>query len=203
MVKANQRLRETPTFEGDPRTIPAPIGSTPIPEGNVRFNHYTRPENVESIRQHGLLQSRNRNSVAADAGESVVFAHAGVPRPQDMRSAVFVEGYANAHTFSHGGQLGIGAWGGEHYGGEGLSGHIKHMEERGSVITALGDIPPSQIIGIHQPWHDAYRYFEKEKSRKGVTEGEYEHVADMDDYGPALKAHKIVNAATVMLGGKL
>jgi hypothetical protein len=43
----------------------------------------------------------------------------------------------------------------------------------------------------------------REGMGKRIAQGEYDYVADEPDYGPALKAKKITNAATVMLGGKL
>jgi hypothetical protein len=119
---------ETPTFEGDPRTIPPEIGTQPVPEGNVRFHHYTRPESIAGIKEHGLLQSKNRDKVG---DESMVFMTAGVPRQADMRSNVFVEGYANARPYSQGGQLGIGAHSQSIFREDQeahLREHIEHME---------------------------------------------------------------------------
>lgn len=34
--------------------VPAPLGTTPIPAGMERRFHYTHPDNIESIKQHGL-----------------------------------------------------------------------------------------------------------------------------------------------------
>jgi hypothetical protein len=205
---------ETPTFEGDPRSIPPEFGTQPVPAGHVRFHHYTKdPANLPSIREHGLQRSR-----AAQDYEPYVFMTAGAPSEDFKHGHVFVEGHASANTFQQGGQLDIGRWGGEH--GD-LGKHIEHMESRRNTITALGDIPASQIIGAHEPWHEHARYMAREgigertnpkdpyatgSMRSQIARGEYEYLHEKQfakTYGPALKSVKVTNAATVMLGGKL
>ena len=218
-----RRKGESQFFEGDPRSIPPEFGTQPVPEGMVRFHHYTgSPESARSIRQQGLLRSHGEASFARGGTESPeVFMTAGHPSSDFKHSHVFVEGYANANTFQQGGQLSIGRWGGEH--GD-LGKHIEHMESRRSTITALGDIPASQILGAHEPWHEHARYMATEgigspeakpgqdpyatgSMRSAVARGEHDALgkdpAYARTYGPAIKATKVTNAATVMLGGKL
>jgi hypothetical protein len=212
---------ETQFFEGDPRSIPPEFGTQPVPEGSMRFHHYTNsPEAARSIKQQGLLRSYGEASFARGGTESPeVFATAGAPTEDFKRSHVFVEGYANANTFRQGGQLSIGSYGGERGG---LEEHIKHTESRRNTITALGDIPASQIIGAHEPWHENARYMATEgvgkqadpknpyatgSMRAQVARGEHDSLekdpAYARTYGPAIKSVKVTNAATVMLGGKL
>jgi hypothetical protein len=38
--------------------LPAPPGEAAIPEGHDRYYHQTNPDNVESIRKHGLLYDK-------------------------------------------------------------------------------------------------------------------------------------------------
>ena len=211
---------ESQFFEGDPRSIAPEFGTKPVPAGMVRFHHYTgSPESARSIQQHGLLRSYGEESFARRTTESPdVFATAGAPSEDFKRSQVFVEGFADP---KRGGQLDIG----ENYLDRDPMEHVAHMEARRSTITARGDIPASQIIGVHEPWHEAARYMAREgigsreaapgqdpyamgSVRSQVQRGEHdwmEHDTGPTGrvYGPAIKATKITNAATVMLGGKL
>lgn len=201
-------------FVGDPRDIPAEFGTQPIPEGMVRINHYTTVGAVEDIKQQGLLRSKGEEAFARGGTESPqVFATAGHPGSLLHTGAPIVEAYADP---SRGGQLDVG----EHYGqGGSLQEHIKHMEANRSTVTFRGDLPPNQILGVHEPWHARARYIAHEglgresnpadpyatgSLRAQVARGEHDDLHEVDpDYGPAVKAVKVMNAATVMLGGKL
>jgi hypothetical protein len=195
-------------FVGDPASIPPEFGTQPIPGGMVRINHYTRPEAIESIKATGLKQSANRDHVG---DESFVFATAGRPGNDLLDNAPVVEGYADPER---GGQLDIG----ENYLRRPAEEHVARLEQNKSTVTLRGDLPPSQILAVHEPWHQRARYmatadldrpedpdkpFASGSVRKAVARGEHDDLGDTPDYGPALKAVKIQNAATVMLGGKL
>lgn len=38
--------------------LPPEMGTTPIPEGHIRLYHQTSPENIPSIKKHGILASK-------------------------------------------------------------------------------------------------------------------------------------------------
>lgn len=200
---------QTRSVVGDPSAIPPEFGTRPIPHGMVRINHYTSPEAVESIKATGLKQAANRDKVG---DESFVFATAGHPGDLLHRAPV-VEAYADASR--KGGQLDIG----ENWRESDPVEHATSLEARRSTVTLRGDLPASQIIGIHEPWHEHARYLAHEdvgseadpknpyatgSLRSQVARGEHDDLPKYDrSYGPALNSVRITNAATVMLGGKL
>lgn len=174
----------------DMRDIPAPFGTTPIPEGHVRFNHYTRSlDNVPSIRQHGILASKAAESFARGGTESPqTFATAGAPTDDFMRSHVVVEGHVDPHDLDVGNRTDPAT-----------------LEARRSTITTWKDISPANIVGIHEPWHQTFRYIQDDPSMEaGVMHGDYDsgHGGDPQTQ-KALSATKVALAGKVMLGGKL
>lgn len=185
-----------------PPSIPAEIGTTPIPEGTVRFNHFTwGAERAHSIAEHGIQQSYSIEKYKHGGTESPqVFANAGVPGKNDMPNRgdkYFIEGYAKPE------QLDIGRpYGHERLSNAQLGEHMRGLEERRSTITMHGDIPPSQIVGVHEPWHQTYRYLRDNPEHEApITAGNYDDTEPELD--KAMEPFKISNAAKVMLGGKL
>lgn len=188
-----------PEFPGDPRAIPPKFGTTPIPEGTVRFNHYTWGRNVEGIRESGLQRSYSEEKFAHGGTESPqVFANAGEPGEMPNRGDKhFVEAYAKAD------QLDIGApYGASRLSTDQLGAHMKDLESRRSTITMHGDIPKEQIVAIHEPWHQTHEYLNKNPDMEAnIVAGNYNGVEPELD--TAMVGHKIGAAAKVMLGGKL
>ena len=199
---------------GHPADVPPEFGTQPIPEGMVRFNHYTYGEGAgASIRAHGLLRSKGEESYARGGTESPqVFATAGHPRDL-LHTNTIVEGWANPRPLGRTesledrpGLMDIGS----NYGGWDPKEHVERLEGNRSTITFHGDVPANQIIAVHEPWHGHYRHMmEVNPNRpdsaleKGIMHGEYDYVNEMPDYKPALEAAKTALAAKVMLGGKL
>lgn len=190
---------------GHPGDVSPEPGTTPVPEGMMRFHHYTSsPEAAQSIKQQGLLRSKGEESYARGGTESPeVFMTAGVPNSDYRHSKVFVEGHVHPGTFREGGQLGIGSYGGERGG---IEEHVKRMEGQRNTITALGDVPASQIMHVHEPWHENARYMAADKRVRGeVFHGEHDNLASdpsyAHTYGPAIRASKTASIASIMLGG--
>lgn len=183
---------------GNPADVPPDYGSTPIPPGMVRFNHYTRSEEAaRSIQRNGLLRSKSEESFARGGTESPqVFATAGTPTDDFKRSNVYVEGYANP---ARGGQLDVG----ENWQGFDPAEHAQRLASHRSVITAKGDIPSSQILHVHEPWHETYRYVQRDPGMEhGVMHGDYDVTGDTQA-DKAIATTKTALAAKVMLGGSL
>jgi hypothetical protein len=166
--------------------LPPEFGSQPIPPGAVRVQHLTWSKNVESIRKEGLLQSKTSphseaQQVFATTGDKLEYPMSG-----ESDRAV-VEGYA----FPHGtgpdqpySQLDVGS---------GMS--PERAASRHSTVTFHGDLPPEQIIAIHEPWHAAFRYITSEGDRMldEVAKGTYDSM--MNDkstrhYGRAIRTLK-------------
>lgn len=136
--------------------LPPTGGAAPIPEGTLRFSHWTwGKENAESIRSQGLLHSKAQESYARGGTESPqTFATAGPTGEQELSAGSmgsdkhFIEGYARPE------QLDIGA----PWRGEDVQKHFEHLQARRSTITFHGDVPPEQITAVHEPWHSTARY---------------------------------------------
>ena len=154
--------------------IPPPMGETPIPEGMVRFHHYTSEAGAEGIRQHGLLQRYAEESFARGGTEAPInFATAGVAKDERLRQAVHVEGWADPTART--GNLDIG----EHWRGGPSAEHAERMEKSLNTITFRGDLPAEQIVAVHHPWHSHYRYMmNDERLKQEVVEGQHDNLAD-------------------------
>ncbi len=182
-------------FEGDPSTVPPEFGSQPIPEGMVRFNHYTSSDAISDIRRHGLLRSKAQESYERGGTESPqVFMTAGAPSIDLLRARPVVEGWVDPSRKA--GQLDIG----ENWRDEDPEEFAADIERRRSTITARGDIPASQIVAIHKPWHEHYRYImDSPDTRWSALSGEFDDLDD--DYEPAVRAAKVATTAKILLGG--
>jgi hypothetical protein len=153
--------------------LPPEYGSTPVPEGMVRFNHYTFPSSVPGIREHGLLRSRSEEAFGKMATEHPqIFATAGEPDKDTLRNRPVVEGWADPSK-----DLDIGSdW------------PAHDLEERRSVITMRGDVPPDRIIAVHEPWHHNVRtILGDEHYLRDTLSGANDHALDDPDWGPAIR----------------
>lgn len=177
-------------------SVPPEFGTTPIPEGHVRFNHYTRPENVAGIKKHGL-----KNSKATKDYEPWTFMTAGDGSKLIKEGHTVVEGHVNADTQRNGGQLNIGEYWGRP--NESLSEHTERLEKSRSVLTSSQDIPSSQILAVHEPWHQKFRYLGNSNMEADIMRGDYDHAHEYPEYDKPLQMQKAVLAAKVMLGGHL
>lgn len=152
--------------------VPPDYGSTPIPEGTVRFNHYTNPDAISGIKKEGILRSKSEEMFSRGGTESPqVFATAGQVSNDLIHARPVVEGYAHPH------QLDIGR-----------NAPPEHLEGRRSVITFHGNVPPEQILHVHEPWHQKVKYFEANPDAKAnVLAGEHDDLLDDPEYGRAIK----------------
>ena len=187
----------------DPGVPPKP-GSQPVPEGTMRFHHYTWGRNVPGIEAEGLKRSISEEKFAHGGTESPqVFATAGVPSERDLQDTAggdkhYVEGFAHMN------QLDIGSpgYGARNMSSEQLGEHIERVESHHNTITFHGDVPRDQIQAIHAPWHNTARFFAGERgSERSIMGGDYEGIDEGTD--KALNVAKMALAAKVMVGGKL
>lgn len=164
--------------------IPPAPGTVPIPEGHVRLFHYTPTSALPSIREHGLQVSHAKGETYGEPNQ--IWAAAGVPREDGFHSHNYVEFHADP---SKGKDLNIG----EHWGHGSLDDHIKHLEGNRSHVTMRGDVPPENIVAIHEPWHTGYHYLKKDHAEE-VKRGEYDWVHDDPgteaQYGKAIRRIK-------------
>jgi hypothetical protein len=146
--------------------IPPEPGSQPVPEGHVRLFHYTSTEALPSIREKGLSTQHARGHTYGEP--SVVWAAAGMPKEGSFHSHNYVEFHADP---SRGRDLDIG----EHYGqGGSVQEHVAHLESHQSHVTMRGDVPPSRIMAVHEPWHSHVRYLESDpQTLHDYTQGDF------------------------------
>ena len=147
---------------------PPPPGSTPIPEGTIRFTHYTSPEHVGSILEQGLTRKSAEESYARGGTESPeVFATAGALKPDQQISRPHIEGYAHPHQLNVGRPMGRDP----QFSPE----DVERMHGYGSTITFHGDVPPEQITAVHEPWHSHARYLVEEGPESGWIGGDFKN----------------------------
>jgi hypothetical protein len=134
--------------------LPPEPGTSPVPKGHVRLFHYTATKNLPEIRRHGLIMARARGETYGEPNQ--IWAAAGVPPAEHFATHNYVEFHA------HPNELAIG-----HYGGranretppdEALRAHVSFLEERRAHVTLGHDVPRSDILAIHEPWHHHVRY---------------------------------------------
>src|SRR6516164_279929 len=143
--------------------LPPEPGTSPVPSGHVRLFHYTDPENLPSIRREGLKRSKAHGATYGEP--SMVWATAGVPKDIVKPNVEF-----HADPAYHK-ELDIG----EYYGQGGtLQQHIEHLEQARSNVTMRGDVPPSRILAIHEPWQSHVRYIERDpRTLADYTTGDF------------------------------
>lgn len=165
--------------------LPPAFGTQPIPPGAVRVQHHTWSKNVDSIKEQGL-----RRDMASPHSESPqVFATTGdkLEHPIDPSGdRTVVEGYAFPHRMGDQmSQLDIGT---------GMS--PERAASQHSTVTFHGDLPPSQILAVHEPWHEQVRYFTGDKmALDELQTGTYDNFIEDKDYphiGRAVRALKDV-----------
>jgi hypothetical protein len=143
--------------------LPPEPGTSPIPEGHVRLWHYTSTEALPSIREHGLSTQHAKGETYGEPNQ-VWAAAAHRPSEDMLRNKNFIEFHAHPHH-----ELNIGASYKEHD-----PEHIEHMYGYGSHVTMRGDVHPSRILGVHEPWHNTVHYLENDpQTLHNYTTGDY------------------------------
>jgi hypothetical protein len=133
--------------------VPPEPGTAPIPEGHVRLFHYTATKNLRSIREHGLSTRFSRGHTYGEPNQ--IWAAAGVPKEESFHTHNYVEYHADPTN-----ELDIG----RNWNPRGdVTAHARHMEAHQAHVTMTGDVPPSRILAVHEPWHTHLRYLHENK----------------------------------------
>lgn len=168
--------------------VPAEPGTTPIPAGKIRGYHYT--DNLDAVEQAGLDVSKAKGSNYGEPN-AIWFS---TRKPSDHKD--YVEVFLDPE------ELAIGSPTMSVKRPEGWR-RATTSAERQEVLDDLNKgthdftvratkIAPDRFVTVHRPWHDHYRYFEKNAGTtgKGVLAGEYDDLLDDPDHGPAIRAYK-------------
>lgn len=166
--------------------VPPDFGTQPIPPGAVRIQHMTWQDRTDSIRESGLLKS-----MSSEHSESPqVFATTGdTLEHEDSVSADSDRAVVEGYVFPHGtdsnphSQLDVGS---------GLS--PERAASRHSTVTLHGDLPPDQILAVHEPWHAAARYLTSDpRNVEEVESGAHDSLMEDESfphYGRAIRTLK-------------
>lgn len=181
----------------DIRSVPEPFGTVPVPRGSVRVNHYTSDESVPGIQAEGLKMGKAHESFARGTTEfPSIFASAGAPTEHLIRSRPVVEAHIPVSSLDVGGLYGRPTI-------EQQEEQAKNLEGYKGTVTTNTDLPKENIIAVHHPWHQTFRYLQNDPtSEHEVMSGFYDSNSD-EDLQRALAATKLALAAKVMVGGSL
>jgi hypothetical protein len=156
--------------------LPPRAGTAPIPEGTMRVHHYTwGAEGAEGIKREGILRSKSEESYAKGGTESPeVFASAGAPSEEHLRSGRhYIEGYAHPEQLAIGGP----------WKGTDPTEHNRRAESNRSTVTFHGDLPASQIVAHHEPWHGSARYLlDDPRSLHDYVHGDFKNTTTGDEH---------------------
>lgn len=120
--------------------IPNEIGTTPIPSNHIRLYHYTRG-NPEEIKRNGLQLSHARGSTY---GEPNMVWASSVPPDASIKNIVEFSVPVNDTSMDlEKPKMGESP-------DEWMSGNHH--------VGFYRDIRPEEIIAIHEPWHEKYRW---------------------------------------------
>jgi len=176
--------------------VPPEPGTTPIPEGHIRAYHYynkfpiekgeseddAKHKAAEALRKGGIDISKAVGHTYAEP--DMVWASTEKPREE------FV--YAEFHIAANDPRWDIGK--------PDKDVNLREWEKRKTDFTFSGSIKPSEIIGVHEPWHDSYRYIKEHPDLiKEAREGKLDYLLDTEGYRPAVlkvKSELAVNIST-------
>ena len=147
--------------------VPALPGTTPIAEGRVRRFHVTSAENLDSIQRHGLQMQSARGI----EGPRAIY---GWDNWQDAKS-----------------------YGGDTPGNITVEYTVSQQDDANHPVAVLHDIPVSDIVAIHEPWHEHYRYAKENAYAaarlREIDAPEYQRAADQLEREAVLRPHQIAN----------
>lgn len=160
-----------------------------IPAGHVRLFHYTSTENVDSIRQHGLLESHAHGDGGLGAGNEPsagVWASSYMPKMDAHAKRAVVEFHAHPDEISQRAEHPQSSLAGNQLLDEWQQGHHH--------VIMKGDVKPSQIVAIHEPWHSAYDYMKQSSDPMS----EYQWIEGDNDpsLDPYRKAYEVLKQET-------
>ena len=152
-----------------PDELPPDPGTQPIPEGHVRLWHYTPNENVPSIREHGLQRKYAQgDAMNGDLSDPSAGMWASTKRPDELLDShdsakSVVEFHAHPREISGNAES---PWQAERKREPGQAWEDREYDPAKLAdwasgyhhVIMHGDVHPSQILAIHEPWHAAARY---------------------------------------------
>jgi GNAT superfamily N-acetyltransferase len=171
--------------------IPAAPGTTPIPDNYVRLYHYTGAE-PEQIAREGLRMQYAKGENYSEPNQ--IWASARFPEGSAIYNPVVEFAVPVGDPRWNIGKMESGirynpdatGTGKEWNPEEHVQHYKKHLEDHGSHVTFGGDIDPSEILAIHEPWHPHYRYYQE----NGIDPNEHQWMHETMPNSPEARAMK-------------
>ena len=159
--------------------VPVEPGTAPIPEGHIRFFHYSTVRDwisdevpleehyhghAESLREQGILMSSARGERFGEPNQ--IWARRRVPEGIDEK--IHVEFSLSHDDPRIGGTI------------KRKTGTIQDAQNSREDATFTGDITPDDIVAVHEPWHFRFRedYGGDSYAIKRAGEGKYDFILD-------------------------
>ena len=183
--------------------IPRKPGTSPIPNGNIRFFHYSNirgesPNDVDwetfvhnranLIRENGIQISNARGETYGEPNQ--IWASREAP---DNVEQIYVEFSLPPDDPRIGGTIGR------------RTGTVDEIQNDRSDATFTGSIEPGEVVAVHEPWHNRARYIIEDNPglHKDVIGGEYDYLLEkqdgsLNDYAAAVRRAKdvVINSKT-------
>lgn len=153
--------------------IPLEPGKFPIPSHHIRLYHYSKAE-ANIIRKEGLKLSKARGHTYGEP--DMVWASSDIP---DLNIHTIVE----FHVPFNDSNMTLEK--------PEKKDNIKTWQKGMYHVGFFRDIRPEEIIAVHEPWHQRYRYIKDNPDiLQDVLDGKHDDLLKIPDYGKAIQQVK-------------
>ena len=167
---------------GSGDVVPPLPGTVPVPPGEVRLFHRTPLSNAASIRENGLTVSTARGETYGEPNQ--IWGSAGIRSSQAQSvidGGIMDSDYVVVEFHMPTDRLNIGN-----------GRDAAEMEAAQSDVTIYGDVPPENIIAVHEPWEAAYRTLAGPDYIDQVRAGEFDNMIDDPNFPGYSRALEIL-----------
>lgn len=158
--------------------VPKEAGTVPIPNNHLRLYHYT--SHPEEIKRDGILISKAKGREWS-AEDNLIWASTYIMRPESpfIEFSVPIDDPRFCSPLK-----------------PDITKGVNYYQHDDTHVTFNKDITPNDFIGVHEPWHYAYRYIVDENPEMipDVLAGKYDYLLDKsfaDREADAIKAIKV------------
>lgn len=167
--------------------VPAKMGTVPIPVNHVRLYHYTKGT-AQQIREQGILLDKARGHTYGEP--NVIW---GSTKPPESHHTI-VEFHVPVTALSNDAER-----------PPALHNDLAKWQQGYHHVTLRRSISPLEIIAVHEPWHNRYRYIKSHPEvLQNVLSGKHDNLLEEPEYGPAIRQIKqefTTNASTPNVRG--
>jgi len=140
--------------------VPDGIGVIPIPSNHIRLYHYTRG-NPEDVRHEGLMMSHAKGETYGEP--NMIWASSQPPDPSIKNIVEFHVSVDEPMSLERPNK------------GQSTEEWMKGNHH----VGFYRDIRPEEILAVHEPWHEKYRYIMNDADLlKKVLSGEFDDLTE-------------------------